>query len=37
MRIKKIGKHWYNNGIISKQLKDEDVLNGWVKGRLNNE
>lgn len=36
MRAKKIGKHWYNNGIISKQFREEDAPTGWVKGRLKN-
>lgn len=28
------GKKWYNNGKITKQLKEDEVPDGWIKGRL---
>lgn len=35
MRKLKQGTHWYNNGIISKQFFDTDIIpDGWIKGRL---
>lgn len=35
MRKLKLGSHWYNNGIISKQFFDTDIIpDGWIKGRL---
>jgi hypothetical protein len=30
------GKKWYNNGIISKTFKEDDVPAGWVLGMLSN-
>ena len=28
------GKHWYNNGEISKPFLEDEVPEGWVKGRI---
>lgn len=28
------GTHWYNNGEISKLFRDDNVPEGWIKGRL---
>lgn len=28
------GKHWYNNGTISKFFFENEVPDGWVKGRI---
>ncbi len=33
-QLSKRGMRWYNNGIINRQFKDEDILEGFVRGKL---
>jgi hypothetical protein len=33
-QISKRGMRWYNNGTINRQFKDEDILEGFVRGKL---
>lgn len=33
-QISKRGMKWYNNGIINRQFADENILEGFVRGRL---
>ena len=33
-QISKRGMKWYNNGTINKQFKDDNILEGFVSGRL---
>lgn len=33
-QVSKRGMKWYNNGIINKQFKDDNILEGFVRGKL---